>query len=124
MSASSVHWEPIPFPFSPIITMPRIRYSEDVKRQAVSLVVEDHFTVAEVAHEIGCSVFTLHAWLKKHRQSITPALPSNAPSFVPVHLVDAKTASVEIVTPGGFTLRLIDVSSQEIVELLTALATC
>ncbi|HBT76620.1 MAG TPA: hypothetical protein DEB39_06765 [Planctomycetaceae bacterium] len=106
--------------------MPRIHYSDDVREAAVDLVLTSHIPATEVAREVGCSVFTIHSWVKKHRsRSLDP--PSDSPrpaTFIPVHFVDAKSVSVEIVTPNGFTVRLGDLSSQSLVELLTALTSC
>lgn len=105
--------------------MPRIHYSDDVREAAVDLVLTSHIPAAQVAREVGCSPFTLHSWIKKHRRSLDPPTGSPRPAtFIPVNLVDAKSVSVEIVTPNGFTVRLGDLSSQSLVELLTALTSC
>ncbi len=105
--------------------MPRTHYSDDVRAAAVDLVLTSHVPAAQVAREVGCSPFTLHSWIKKHRRALDPSADLPQPTtFIPVHLVDAKSPSVEIVTPNGFTVRLGDLSSQSLVELLTALNSC
>lgn len=102
--------------------MARIHYSDDVRTAAVDLVLNSHISVAQVAREVGCSPFTLHSWIKKHRQLLDPA--SKSAAFIPVKLVDGPSASVEIVAPNGYILRLTDASTQYIAELLAALASC
>lgn len=106
--------------------MPRIHYSDEVKQQAVSLVVDDLLSVAEAARQTGCSAFTLTSWIKKHRQSLDPSSepPAKPPAFISVKLVDSPSAPVEIVAPNGYILRLSDASTQYIIELLIALASC
>ena len=109
--------------------MPRIRYSEAVRDRAVHLVLESHLPIAQVAKKIGCSVNTIHLWLKCHKadsKSGRHKVMSEAEeaTFIPVELVEAKNNSVEIVTPNGFTLRLHDANSQFIAELLRELAPC
>lgn len=105
--------------------MPRTHYSDDVREAAIDLVLTSHIPATEVAREVGCSVFTLHSWIKKHRRSLDPPADLQRPTtFIPVNIVDAKSVSVEIVTPNGFTVRLGGLSSQSLVELLTALTSC
>jgi transposase-like protein len=162
-------------------------YSEQVRRDAITRVLDFHIPVVQVAREVGCSIDTMHRWLRPHRQQgsarnrqqdtvpkyrqgtarnrrqdVLPnhqqgatqpsvnktlhlPLPKDAPSvnvrknrhtktpsttppsratFVPVNIIDARDHFVEIVVPGGITLRLTDVSPQYIAELLNALATC
>jgi transposase-like protein len=45
-------------------------------------------------------------------------------TFIPVNLIDQKSATVEIVTPDGFTLKLADANPQYIAELLGVLGSC
>jgi transposase-like protein len=42
-------------------------------------------------------------------------------AFIPVNLIDPKSATIEIVTPGGFTLKLVGGNPQYIAELLGVL---
>ena len=131
--------------------MPRIRYSDAVRAQAVRLVLESQQPLTQVARQFGCSVSALQNWLKDHRQGVkghrqsvkdqpsqpqspkpgvkkfkqTVADKSSSPAtFIPVHLIDQKLTSIEIVTPDGFTLKLIDAHPQYIAELLGILGSC
>jgi hypothetical protein len=45
-------------------------------------------------------------------------------TFIPVNLIDQKSATIEIVTPDGFTLKLVDADPQYIAELLGVLGSC
>ena len=146
--------------------MPRIRYSDAVRGQAVRLVLESQKPITQVAKKFGCSVSTLQNWLKDHRQSTsgnrqsikdhrqsasgnrqgvkaprpgvknskqTDSKPGRhivddnhvpAATFIPVNLIDQKSATIEIVTPDGFTLKLTDTDPQYIAELLGVLGSC
>ena len=143
--------------------MPRIRYSDAVRAQAVRLVLESQKPLTQVAGQFGCSVSALQNWLKTHRQRVKdhPLKPkssspgvkksrqadsqfrrsnskpgvkkfqhlvadksSSPATFIPVHLIDQKSSTVEIVTPNGFTLKLTDASPQYIAELLGVLGSC
>ena len=99
--------------------MPRLYFSAEVKRQAIDLVLHSRLTVASAAQQIGCSVNALHNWLNKHRQRTVDTEP---PTFVPLTLADSQPASVEIVTPNGFTIRLNQPLS--LGDLLAAIASC
>jgi len=96
-----------------------VRFSTEVKRQAIDLVLHSRLTVASAAQQTGCSVNALHNWLKKHRQQRADTQP---PIFVPVTLADPKLVSVAIVTPNGFTIRLN--APLSLGELLAAIASC
>jgi len=50
----------------------RRRFSEDFKRNAVRLVVEEKYTFAAAAKAVGVSVKSLHAWHKKYAPQPTP----------------------------------------------------
>ena len=100
--------------------MPHTRFTEDVKQQAVDLVLHSQLAVADAARQIGCSIHSIHAWIKKHRQQQNFVTKSPT-TFVPVTLVDPKATSVEIVTPNGYIVRLDSVS---LAELLAAIAAC
>ncbi len=106
--------------------MPRIRYSEEVRQRAVSLVLESRTPATQVAREIGCSPFTLHSWVKRHRQQDGQSTDQQQEqaTFVPVNIIDAKSHPVEIITPTGITIRLSDASPRYIAELLHVLASC
>jgi len=100
--------------------MSRIRYSVEVQQHALSLVLNSHLPVARAAREAGCSVNSLHHWLKKHRQQCTP---TKSATFVPVNIVDSTTnPSAEIVLPNGITIRLTDASAHSLAEFILALA--
>jgi len=96
-----------------------VRFSAEVKRQAIDLVLHSRLTVVSAAQQAGCSVNALHNWLKKHRQQNVDTKP---PTFVPLTLADPKPATIEIVTPNGFTVRLNNPLS--LGELLAAIASC
>ena len=131
--------------------MPRIRYSDAVRDQAVRLVLESQKPLTQVAKKFGCSVSALQRWLKSHRPGVkdhqpkpkdhqanpqTPkpgvkkfqqAVADKSPppaTFIPVNLIDQKSTSIEIVTPDGFTLKLTDTHPQYIAELLRELLCC
>ena len=101
--------------------MPRTYFSTAVKQQAIDLVLSSQLSVATAAQQIGCSVNALHSWLKKYREQQNPDTELSS-TFVPITLVDSTSASVEIVTPNGFTVRLHH--SQSLGELFAAIASC
>jgi len=101
--------------------MPHVRFSEDVKRHAISLVLDSQLVATDVAKQIGCSVNSIHAWIKKYRHEQIPVVESSPTAFVPVTLVDPKPTAVEIVTPNGYVIRL---DSTSLDELLAAIAAC
>ncbi len=43
------------------------RYSEEFREEAVGLVLWSQMTTAEVARDLGISVWTLRGWVQKHR---------------------------------------------------------
>jgi len=100
--------------------MPRTYFSPEVKLQAIDLVLHSQLSVATAAQQTGCSVNALHSWIKKYRQQQNPDTASS-PTFMPITLVDTKSA-IEIVTPNGFTVRLHTPLS--LGELLAAIASC
>jgi transposase-like protein len=125
--------------------MPRIRYSDAVRDQAVRLVLDSQKPLTHVVEKFGCSVSTLQNWLRDHRQGIKGDKPDaknsklsdsksgrhvvagkevSAATFIPVNLIDQKSATIEIVTPDGFTLKLADGNPQYIAELLGVLGSC
>jgi transposase-like protein len=100
-------------------------YTDKVRQQAITRALDPHTTIAQVAREVGCSIDTMHRWLREHRQSKTAATVSrDQATFIPVNIVDPQSHPVEIVTPNGITIRLADASPQYIAELLNAFATC
>ena len=107
-------------PFLPLpVAMSNPRFAEDVKRQAVKLVLDSRLAATVVAKQIGCSVNSIHAWIKKYRhENLVPESPS---PFVSVTLDDPPPTSVEIVTPNGYTIRLATASLD---ELFAAIAAC
>jgi transposase-like protein len=102
--------------------MSRIRYSAEIRQHALTLVLESHLPVAQAAREAGCSVNSLHYWIKQHRQKNNP--PTSPATFVPINIVDASNHSAEIILPNGITIRLTDASAHSIAELILALAPC
>ena len=52
------------------------RYSEEFRDESVRLVLESERSVAEIARELGISVWTLRGWMKKcweqTRQGVAP----------------------------------------------------
>jgi len=102
--------------------MPKIRYSADFRTAAVAQVLSRTGSIAQVAREVGCTVGTLHSWLKKYRQKTTP--PSDQTSFVPINVIDCQNSSAEIVLSNGITIRLTDATPRSIAELIHALAPC
>lgn len=105
--------------------MSRIRYTAEARQQALALVLESRQPVAQVARKIGCSVNTIHLWLKQHRQQDgQPTMQQEKATFVPVNIIDNKNHPIEIVMPNGVTIKLTDASPQYIGELLNVLASC
>ena len=105
--------------------MPPIRYSDKVRRQAVARALSPSATIAQVAGEVGCSLDTIHRWLREHRQQQSHLeRPKNETTFIPVTITDPVNPSAEIVTTNGITIRLKDATPQYIAELLTAIAPC
>jgi len=102
--------------------MSHVRYSAEVRQHALSLVRDSHLPVTRAAREAGCSVNSLHYWLKKQRQqTLPPDHPPTETTFIPIKIVDSPTQSIEIVTSNGITIRLPDASPQYLAELLHAI---
>jgi transposase-like protein len=105
--------------------MPRIRYTAEVRQQALSLVLDAQTPIVQVAHDIGCSINTLHNWIKQHRQQDDPSVKQQEKAmFVPVNIIDARQHPVEIVMPNGISIRVTDISPRYLAELLNVLASC
>lgn len=49
--------------------LPRARYPQEFKLQAVSMVIDEGLGVAETARRLGISVKTLANWVRKYHQS-------------------------------------------------------
>ena len=99
--------------------MSRIRYSAEVKQHAVDLA--QHSLLTEVTRQVGCSIHSLRAWIKKYRQE--QSAPASALlTFVPITIVDPTSSGIEIITPNGFTIRLN--SPLSLGEQLAAIASC
>ena len=102
--------------------MSHVRYSAEVRQHALSLVRDSHLPVTHAARQAGCSVNSLHYWLKKQRQqTLPPDHPQTETTFVPIQIVDLPTQPIEIVAPNGITIRLPGVSPQYLAALLHAL---
>ena len=105
--------------------MPRIRYTEEVRQQAIALALDSNTSIDQVAREVGCSINTLRLWIKQHhQQDVSPASAQGKATFVPVNIIDDRNHHMEIVTPNGITIRLAAVTPQYIAELLNAIASC
>jgi transposase-like protein len=105
--------------------MSRIRYSAEVRQQALALLLDSRLSRVQVAREIGCTVGTLHLWLKQHRQQKEQATESTTPpTFIPVNVVDLQNPSAEIILPNGITIRLTDATPRILAELVHALIPC
>ena len=105
--------------------MSGIRYSSALRQRAISLVLDSHLPITQVAQDIGCSVSGLNLWLRKHRQqNDSPTDFPNKPAFLPVNVIDSLSPPVEIIIPNGITIRLSDASPAYIAELLHAIAPC
>jgi hypothetical protein len=48
----------------------------------------------------------------------------SAATFIPVNLIDQKSATIDIVTPDGFTLKLTGTDPQYVANLLGVLGSC
>jgi len=108
--------------------MPAIRYTAEVRQQAIARALDPHTTIVQVAGEFGCSLDTINRWLREHRQQNTPRIGSkDKTAFIPVNIIDENNVQshpVEIVTPHGITMRLTEATPRYIAELLKVLASC
>ena len=105
--------------------MPSIRYTEEVRQQAVALALDPHTTLAQAARKVGCSLDTINRWVRQHRQQdAAPPTSSDKATFVPVNIIDDRSHHVELVTPNGITIRLTDASPRFIADLLNAITSC
>jgi transposase-like protein len=95
--------------------MSRIRYSAEVRAEAVARVLDSHTPVAQVTRDIGCTINAVHDWLKKHRRQ--NSLPSDQATFVPIKVIDSQHHPVEVVLSNGITIRLTDASPRYIADL-------
>jgi transposase-like protein len=102
--------------------MPRIRYSAEVRAEAVARVLDSHTPVTQVARDVGCTINTIHDWLKKHRRQNSS--PNGPATFVPIKVIDSQHHPVEVVLTNGITIRLTDASPRSLAELLHALSSC
>ena len=98
--------------------MPRIRYSQETKQQAVKLVLNDHLTVTDAAKQIGCNLNTVHKWIKKSKKITEP----KKNGFIPLQIVE--NSSVDLVLPNGFMLKINNASPEFIAVVFKSLATC
>jgi transposase len=58
--------------------MAKRKFSNDYKREAVKLVLEQGLPVAEVARDLGVHETTLHGWVRKERDGILdPSSPKS-----------------------------------------------
>ena len=81
-------------------------------------------TQAEAAQAIGCSVGAVRNWMKcSKRRSKT----NRTPQFIPVTISDTdchEAANIEIVTPNGYTLRVGEINSEKLTELIGVVRSC
>jgi hypothetical protein len=96
--------------------MSRVRYSAEVRAEAVSRVLDSHTPVAQVARDIGCTINAVHDWLKKHRRQNSS--PNDSATFVPIKVIDPQHHPIEVVLTNGITIRLTDTSPRYIADLL------
>lgn len=54
--------------------MARIRYSLEIREQAVKLDLESHLTLADAAKQIGCNPNSVHKWIKNFKQHRTDTI--------------------------------------------------
>jgi len=102
--------------------MPSVRYSAEIRSAAVARVLSHQTSASQTARDLGCSINSLHSWIKKYRQQQEQPNPSpEQASFVPVQVI-ASNPSIEIITPNGYTVRLN--APLALGELLAALAAC
>jgi transposase len=57
----------------------RPRFTEDYKKQAVTFVIEENRSIAEVARNIGVHEMTLGKWVKKARDERAAQVPPDEP---------------------------------------------
>ena len=75
----------------------RRRFTEEYKTQAVSLVVDGHRTVAEVARNLGIHQMTLGRWVKKeHGPDDTPDRPLDATERAELDRLRAENAELQM----------------------------
>lgn len=98
--------------------MPRIRYSQETKQQAVRLVLEEHVTLADAAKQIGCNPITVQKWVRQSQIIAT----SSCNRFIPIQIVENN--SVDLVLPNGITLKISNVSPEFLAVLFKNLASC
>ena len=48
--------------------MSGLPYPEKVRQEAVVRILDSHIPVVQVAREVGCSIDTMHRWVREHRQ--------------------------------------------------------
>jgi len=56
------------------------RYSEEYREEAVRLFLESKISAAQVAKDLGISVWTLRGWVKRHREKTRAGEPQRAES--------------------------------------------
>jgi len=60
--------------------MPKRKYSDEYKREAVSLALEPGVTQAQVARELGISAHMLGRWVREFREAGEAAFPGKGKS--------------------------------------------
>ncbi len=45
-----------------------VKYTEEFKQEALSLILDKHYTIVKVSENLGVSKSTLDIWLKKYRE--------------------------------------------------------
>ncbi len=54
------------------------QYSEEFREESVRLALETRSSIAQVARDLGVSVWTLRGWVKKYREKSRVAQPRRA----------------------------------------------
>jgi transposase len=75
----------------------RRRFTPEYKAQAVTLVINDHRTIAEVARNIGVHQLTLGSWVKKARESgESPDTPLDATERAELQRLRAENTELQM----------------------------
>ena len=98
--------------------MARIRYSQEIKEQAVKLVLEDHQTMIEAARQIGCTPASIQLWIKKVQQKTV----QQQHGFIPLQIIE--NSSIDLVLPNGVVLKLNNASPEFIARIVREIASC
>lgn len=107
--------------------MDRIRYSEEVRQDALRQILENHASAQSVAEQIGCTVNSIHGWLRRHRQSTNANTQKADATFLPVRLVDYEQNEnnrIKLTLSNGLTLKIADASPEFVARIVREIASC